>query len=1743
MFNLHFPGYSPLTASSQLSLALPSSNTSSSSSSSLLQPSPSAFPLASLLAPSTSSASAPSSAPLGFVSIPSTPSPPPPSASPSGTSPLSSPPLPTEGKGEEEKEEKDWEGGASYRPSLFLSAYQQAHHQPFAPSSALTLSSLSAIIVERLQERRGYHFLHSSFMRLQAERERQAQQPLTTHTSSTASVLLSSLHSLIVHHAQLLLQCPDTLPERLSSGPRQLVSFLLSHCDLPSSSILGLLSAALSTLSPLRVDPLSQVIFAHLTHDMREQTFIHADHWKPPAVLAHLLTLPPLAHHFTLLPHFIYPWFNGYKIETDSPLGLFLKLTTLPDEPSVGEKFFTAPLHMTDVERLFCMGRLNRKLDKAQDLLASSWCTLLRGEHSRAGLLTWTSTMLLSNWGRTRMRSQRKSTSNDGFLLNVASVMLRVGEREGFFSSSSSGRSASLALLDPFYCLLPSRLDVKEETKICATTHDEQAWLNEFYAQATAAAATGGGGGGSGGSAGRGTAMGGAAAVTAGAAAREDKGRAVSMDEGEEGKEEKQSMANGSMELSYSSPSPAIDLAASASSSSSSSVSSGSEERKSKFKRARLSLGGLRSYHGAGGAGEVVHVPSNSLNAPSGSSSSSSMSPSLASALSPALPPSPALLPLPATSPPPFVPALPLTSTAASFSVSSSSASPSPAFPASSSHPSPSSSSSSSFSVSASSASPSSPPSSSSSSSLLRVGDVAFSSPADREYFVSSSCSTHYAIVCNKCRTQDLEGSRYKCFPALQTRLLTDAGFLFLDEIQRRIDAGKRVRYACYAPSAQAPQVDGEDVLQGQLLYRHGDLFFPPPSDVPQTLIEVSSTNAQRRWAEGSGAYGIGLGSSVVDEDEDEAEDEMDHVSLLVTPDHDMYVQMGNLDRRGRDFNTMRIPPSKVKASQLLGAPHDRASVRLLACASSGHTPAPERAAQEVMAVKAKLGLTSDAQFDAFLELFGFWLGQGTLAYHRSGVSGAVRFKQIQKADIDFLDAILPETGLSARDVRRSVCQLQRADGELKMVVWDIVNDAWFTFFDAEFGVKYSSSHRYDRKAALAKQGNARLFAPSLSVTPPSATRSLHTSSACSSSPSACDDDSSEPEEEETTTSSSSDDPSESDDEDEPPTSSDDDLDDPDDPNQSVKWLPAWSVMHLPSQRLRLLIHGLYRADGSFKDDTRGIHTSGVAFRDQLMQALLHCGYTATASLMYSAGAVRGYHWHDQACERTVYTIAEYTRFSPEEQANYVEIRANADSWAVWFREPAKPGKGPCWPIVRRQQGIVEVPYSEAEHGRIWCVKVNHPDHLIIAQRAQRDPNSHVVNKQSRPIVVGQCLQCKDYDLCAACEQQTFIESLGLSHSTGVTFPCPYSHCGVVGLRERQLRDHVHAVHENDVSLVACPICSANGSAQTVLTQPSFDLHLNKEHCDEHDPTTHVTLKVTHIIPHSHRKYFTAQDPYPLEDISALVSEAERRERAQPQLVEAVDEANAALAELVTRGVVHRVACSHCRVFPIRGVAFKCHHCSSYWLCSECEGAGWEVHGHHPAHVFAKFRRPLQAGQSIAPEPLLYPSAMLGSHGFSLQTEWFFLTLHTLHVGMLKTCSRYTSLVQSIESESDARKLDSLMKVKLCVDAQLLHPRLLKDSLALYVFVSRWIAILIDPAHQGDSIALPLSSLSIPMEFAALPEYLIEVNRTHRTQQTPRAPRLRVSLLHGGPLGSAADADVDAAGVVCAVCAVGVGHG
>ena len=530
------------------------------------------------------------------------------------------------------------------------------------------------------------------------------------------------------------------------------------------------------------------------------------------------------------------------------------------------------------------------------------------------------------------------------------------------------------------------------------------------------------------------------------------------------------------------------------------------------------------------------------------------------------------------------------------------------------------------------------------------------------------------------------------CFPESDTRILTNCGLLFLEQIELLLAKKQKVLYGCY------------DVASKQLRYSEGRLVYPPPQR-KQELLEFTSTGEGARWAAGSGPYGV---DGVADDNPNS------HVSLRVTPNHVMYVQAGLYDSTGQ-FNAtkkagVKMPHDKVFAEDLLvpqcacppvpagqlDCKHRRAAVRLLACAEAGYVP---QVAVRRLQVQRALRLDDD-QFVAFVKLLGFWLGDGFMTYKSlNGGYDGVAFAQVKETDLTWLKKRFRKVGLRATS--------WRSDKVGRQVRLTIVHPAWFTWFDDEFGGNYQAAR---------------------AVTPPSTTRSLTLSSSSSFSLNARGCSFSAVATESMAIAVDMDDVQEpavkdEDDEDAPVTfhpdetdekkadgsagaaidltdMSDDDVTKDDagavvpPPSQavpvvpaqmmSVKWLPDWLLTELSAAEMRKLIRGLWRADGAWAEQLQVIYTAGVRFRDQLMQALLHCGYTPFSTLLYPEGAIRAYVYKDQSADPGVYRKTYVEALSALEQLDFVPIKATTAGWRVTWVEVGdinnRPAKGSCYP-------------------------------------------------------------------------------------------------------------------------------------------------------------------------------------------------------------------------------------------------------------------------------------------------------------------------------------------------------------------------------------------------------------------------------------------------------------------------------
>lgn len=135
-------------------------------------------------------------------------------------------------------------------------------------------------------------------------------------------------------------------------------------------------------------------------------------------------------------------------------------------------------------------------------------------------------------------------------------------------------------------------------------------------------------------------------------------------------------------------------------------------------------------------------------------------------------------------------------------------------------------------------------------------------------------------------------------------RVLTDSGFLFLPEVERRLQQGEQVLYACYDQTSLA------------LEYRTGKLVL---SDAPEYVVNFTEKSTQPVWDAKSDEYGAASGVQV--------DAHATGVSMRVTPDHEMFVQYASFGTRNaangrpqvRDVvvNKMVTPPSKIAAKLL----------------------------------------------------------------------------------------------------------------------------------------------------------------------------------------------------------------------------------------------------------------------------------------------------------------------------------------------------------------------------------------------------------------------------------------------------------------------------------------------------------------------------------------------------------------------------------------------------------------------------------------------------------------------------------------------------------------------------------------------------------------------------------------------------------------------------------------------------------
>lgn len=312
------------------------------------------------------------------------------------------------------------------------------------------------------------------------------------------------------------------------------------------------------------------------------------------------------------------------------------------------------------------------------------------------------------------------------------------------------------------------------------------------------------------------------------------------------------------------------------------------------------------------------------------------------------------------------------------------------------------------------------------------------------------------------------------CFPADDHQLLTNRGFMSLDEV-RDLDSHEKsnLSFASY------------DCVNKELRYEKAARLVL--NDGLQDMVEFTDVDEAFRWA-GNDAYGrtqcqVATDQLAVGRMGDEAVEHVTdlvarvrdpltpsnsanvpasflqttdrkvvgdssatrahrstRVSVIATANHDMYVRL--------DHCTAKF--DKHKAGVLADSGHP--SIEFLSHAENGLCTTPPESAtmRKITQLFAALGLDTEPKRIAFLECVGFWLGKGSLKFASNGTPQEILFEQVKPEDVAFVRARLDACNVDEAYATRNV-----ASGERRTL--SVRDRRWMLLFFGEYWHKYET--------------------------------------------------------------------------------------------------------------------------------------------------------------------------------------------------------------------------------------------------------------------------------------------------------------------------------------------------------------------------------------------------------------------------------------------------------------------------------------------------------------------------------------------------------------------------------------------------------------------------------------------------------------------------------------------------------------
>ncbi|KAL0579137.1 Ubiquitin conjugation factor E4 [Marasmius crinis-equi] len=342
-----------------------------------------------------------------------------------------------------------------------------------------------------------FEYLVGCWKRINSSRSAVIKKGYSPVETQTALQKLDKMRTLVISYAGLTMQMPDMFPQPSGRplGPPELVAPLLSLSALSAP----LLSATPSpnTLGPSDIEQFLQDLAVRFEPDdeideilgpVVHNLLFHPSLFRPEGLaggdsswrgvvggLEALVSVKPIATMITRMPEWIPSNATAVNIEMISLMGPLCRLGVFSREwPSISTTYFSEAEKRSreDVESSYAS--LRGTLKSLQNSLFQIFNTLVRASPtSREAVLQYFSRVITLNNKRAGMQVDPATVSSDSFMVNLQTVLYRLAEP--FMDASFS----KVDRIDPMYFARSQRLDIREETRIKATSEEASRWAEE----------------------------------------------------------------------------------------------------------------------------------------------------------------------------------------------------------------------------------------------------------------------------------------------------------------------------------------------------------------------------------------------------------------------------------------------------------------------------------------------------------------------------------------------------------------------------------------------------------------------------------------------------------------------------------------------------------------------------------------------------------------------------------------------------------------------------------------------------------------------------------------------------------------------------------------------------------------------------------------------------------------------------------------------------------------------------------------------------------------------------------------------------------------------------------------------------------------------------------------------------------------------------------------------------------------